>query len=184
VVSDGAYRGADLRRTVLLADDLLIDRFEVRADSERTMDWFLHVRADEVQGAQWSTRSESMGRDDGYQHLTAVRSLQRPGDAAAPLTLTWKSKEAPHPLATWLLLAPSDGVLLTDSIGYTIDEVVPCVVWRRRQAASVFVAVYDLTGGTVQAVTADEPRRVITVTTPAGARIFTLGENEADVQVR
>jgi hypothetical protein len=90
-------------------------------------------------------------------------------------------------LRLWLAALPRDEIFSANGIGYTMDQQVPCLIWRRKDQQTRFVAAYDLTGneGKIQGLRADtDPRRerLVELKTVEGNWRITFGPTGATVE--
>lgn len=182
--SRGAYPGAVLRRYLLLGDKLLIDVFDVEAAKPTTIDWLAHAVCQPVAPAASldernpsqpvALEGESLGSDEGYQHLTEVRRWAVAG------TTRWDFAAGPDAkakrLRVWVPAAEGETFYTAIGIGSNTSQKAPCLVRRRTAQRVRFITVYDLsgTGDHVTAVAPQEgetqvgPTPSLTVTTAAG----------------
>lgn len=77
---DTAYPGVMMRRTLILADDYLIDLFDLDAGEPRVADWVYHNIGEHAPHFDTTALDGSLGEDDGYQHITDVRTAALDGN--------------------------------------------------------------------------------------------------------
>jgi oligo-alginate lyase len=96
--SDEAYAGARLRRYLLLADNVLIDVFDVQAARETQIDLLAHAISQKVvpAGERGNGQAIVPGNGDGYQHLANGTSWT----VAKPSP--WEFHAGPKKLRLWL----------------------------------------------------------------------------------
>ncbi len=152
--SSGAYPGALLRRSLYLADDFLVDCFEVQTSRPvGLVDLFIHATAESLQPISGSgspatgapASSAKLKGRHGYRHLT--QTLEYPGH---PSRWAFHTADGTR-LGLHLLPDEADGkerLYTTLGIGYTVDQKTPTLVRRRSVPSGMtrFIAVYDLTG--------------------------------------
>ena len=168
VATDQAYRGAVLRRYLLLAPKFLVDVFEVVAEQPTQIDWFAHAVSQQIEPAGTGDVVQ-LGDCDGYPHLTGARKL--------PATGTWEFVDGSQRLKVWTLPAVGEEVFAATGIGYTLKQRVPCLVRRRQAARTRFVTVYDWSGsGRAVSEPAGDPATVEFATTTERWRINFAGD--------
>jgi hypothetical protein len=178
--TDGAYRGATLRRSILLTPEMAVDVVDVAAAAETQVDLLAHARSDSVEPvAAVALEPAAVGDGDGYAHFTDVRGADLAETAAFDFVA------GPSRLRAWLVAGEPEQVLLARGIGYTVPERTPTIIRRRQAATTRFVTIYDLGGaGTcVRGVSADRagPGRVVVETTSGRWQIVF---SDAGVDVR
>lgn len=143
--TDLAYPGSVLTRYLLLADNILIDVYDVAADKPTQIDWFAHAISEKLQPVEnlGPGMTASPGERNGYQHLTEGKSwtVTKPTQWDFVSATPDKAK-----LRMWIA-GPSQETLFTcKGIGHYINMLVPCLVRRVQGQQAQFVAVYDLSG--------------------------------------
>ena len=172
--SKGSYLDSTLRRYDLLTDQILVDIFDVETFMPSQIDWFAHAVSDGVEHSQTNGQARLPGTSDGYQYLTPGRVI------TPPVGLPWdfvagKGTNALR-LRLWFADPQQEQVFVTQGIGYSLDQKVPCLIRRRTAARTRFVTVFDLsgTGGTVRKAFTDPAGDLVTVETGPGVPAFTV----------
>ena len=172
--ADGAYADAVLRRYVLLTPQLLVDVFEVEADSKSQVDWFAHALSQRVEPAdeRGEGRDLAPGQDDGYQHLAEARVWTVERDSRWDFVDNGGKR-----LRLWFPGPGPQTVFVASGIGYWTHQKVPCLVRRRQADRTRFVTVYDLSGdgSYVRRVSAAEDALSVQVETVDGVWLARFG---------
>lgn len=140
--SDKAYAGAILTRYLLLTDKLLVDVFDVEADSPTRIDWFAHAISQAVKPRNDRGPGEvlALGDRDGYEHLVGGKAWTVQGQSQWDFIAG-----ADQRLRLWLAGEKTEKIIASTGIGYSIDSKVPCLTRRVDGRRAQFVTVYDLT---------------------------------------
>jgi hypothetical protein len=142
IESDGAYPGSVLRRRLLLADQFLVDVFDVRTAKETQIDLLAHAISEKLApvSALGAGAAAVPGKEDGYQHLVGGLVWQARGPTQ------WDFLAGKQKLRLWMDGPPRESLIACTGIGYTIDAKVPCLIRRVQGNTARFVTVYDLSG--------------------------------------
>lgn len=135
--ADGVYPGVALRRTLTLAKGRLEDRFECRAEAERTFDWAFHAGGKITASLELAPRPGALGEANGYQHITGVSAARTDG----AWSVTWQEGGARYTIR--MEAAPGTEIFVGEGPGQDPAERVPVVVVRRRARETVFRAVHE-----------------------------------------
>ncbi|HYG78711.1 MAG TPA: heparinase II/III family protein [Planctomycetota bacterium] len=148
--STQSYPGTTLRRYLYLTPELLVDVFDVTTAHPGTIDLAAHAVVDSLTPDQplKSEKLESLGSDNGYQHLSSVLAFK----PDAPSTFCFASGD--KKLRVHLCPAAGETVFTSIGIGFHPDQKAPCLIRRRVGGDARFISVYDLsrTGDAVQSV--------------------------------
>lgn len=135
---DTAYPGVMLRRTLVLADNYLLDVYEAEAEEPHVYDWFYH----NVGTLQPSFATEPMegplGDDAGYQHITEVST----GDGS----VTWQAEfTVPEVGRVRLTQLGEPGTRLYFGTGITGRDLTPCpvAVSRRETERTTWISAIE-----------------------------------------
>lgn len=141
--TDKAYSGCVLTRYLLLADNMLVDAFDVTSDKPTQIDWFAHAISEKLQPVQnlGPGTTATLGDKHGYQHLTDGRSWTSPGPTQWDFIAPDKAK-----LRMWIAGDSPEVLFSCKGIGHYINTLVPCLVRRVQGNHARFYAVYDLSG--------------------------------------
>lgn len=102
--NDNVYPGVMLDRTVLLTRDFLVDAVRVHADSERQLDWAMHL--DPALDLQVDSHEAiDLGNARGYEHF--INAVQYNGSASPWLTLPFHVWAQEGALWLWTEASPS-----------------------------------------------------------------------------
>jgi hypothetical protein len=142
--STDSYANTTLRRYLFLTPSMLVDVFEVQTDHKATLDLAAHAITEPVAsiGELNSEPLESLGSENGYQHLKEIRAWKTPGNSQ----WTFPGAKGAPQLHVHLLAAPDEQILTAVGIGYRPEQRAPCLLRRRIAQQARFVAVYDLSG--------------------------------------
>ncbi len=178
VASDSAYRGAKLRRQLLLFDTMLIDRFEVESAEPTQIDLFAHAVSKQVVPAEprGPGAKGEPGSRDGYQHLLNARSWQTEGPSG------WRF-EADKSQVLYVHFAglANEEIIACEGIGYQVAQKIPCLIRRVQGKTAAFVTVYDLSASADAVQRVEVEGRVVTVHGKAGRTVVRLEDAGAKV---
>lgn len=145
--NDNVYTGAKLDRTVVLAEDYVLDVFCVTADELRLMDWAMHSHG--TIAHEPGAEAIDLGQNMGYRHMSdAKMHPQRGGWVHVPFTFDSVASHA----SLWLDGSPDARVILARDVDPDRrtpigDRVKPqprtSVMVRARSKAMLFVSVWS-----------------------------------------
>jgi hypothetical protein len=139
-VSTGAVPGVVLKRFLVLSGDLLVDVFTTAGRRSDLTDWLLHGRGDPMASLPMVERKAPIGKDNGYQHLSALREG---GGTNAVFTFLPKG-DKPH--RVYCIESRPSTLFTGEGIGYTLRERAPFLMRRQSARNTVFLTVHDLSG--------------------------------------
>ena len=134
-VTDSAYEGVMLDRTIALVQGCLLDVFQVTGDTEHQYDWCIHGRGKAVSSIELSAVDGPLGPEPGYRHIDNVRKARLDGDL---WRVDW---QAPHG-SVRTLMRGGDEAILADGLTPRA-EVHPLAVQRTTAKTVLFVALYE-----------------------------------------
>ena len=135
---DRAYPGVLLRRTMVLADDYLIDVFELEAEAAHTCDWAYHNIGEHQPSLDLEPLDGPLGEGAGYQHITDV--------SAAEVAETWRSEfavPAAGRVRLTMLGEPETRVFLGTGMTGRGTEPCPAVIVRRETDRTTWVSAVE-----------------------------------------
>jgi hypothetical protein len=135
---DTAYDGIMLRRTVILADDYLLDVYDYEADEEHTADFVYHNVGEHTSLLETTPLDGPLGEGHGYQHITDVRAT----DGADTWQTDFSVPETGSVRLT-MLGEPDTEVFLGTGMTGRGTEPCPAVVARRQTAGSTWVSALE-----------------------------------------
>jgi hypothetical protein len=135
-VADKVYRGVLLRRELILRGNEAIDRFECLSETEHVYDWAFHAAGAVTTSFDRSPRRQSLGTDNGYQHIADVSEARLDGD----LWVRWETANAR--LTIHFLGAPGTRLIVGLGPGKHPRERVPVLILRRISKRTTFVATH------------------------------------------
>ncbi|MBN2047190.1 MAG: heparinase II/III family protein, partial [Anaerolineaceae bacterium] len=145
ISSADVYPGVELRRTLLLNDDYLIDIFNANSDSAHTYDWVYHgAGTNQLPPIDFQSAYGVLGSQNGYQHLAGVQSAA----ADERFSTTWLS--APRRQVEFTMLGEAGTTFYTAKgpiaadIGDVIsEEPIPLLIARREASSTQYVSIID-----------------------------------------
>ena len=135
---DTAYPDVRMRRTLILADDYLLDLFDLHAGEERVADWAYHNIGEHAPPFDTEALEGPLGEDHGYQHITDVRT--------ATLDGTWHTDFAVEDTGrVRLTMLGEEGTRVFLGTGITGRgiEPIPSLVVRRNAARTNWVSTFE-----------------------------------------
>ncbi|MGI6148391.1 MAG: sugar-binding protein [Limnochordia bacterium] len=130
---DDVYPGVDMRRTLCLGQDFLLDVVDIWSEQEHVYDWVIHTRAAvEMQaGCTAQPCPEGLGQRDGYEYL---RNVQRWDGDRLDAVLSWDDARLR------VVQLPSSSIYTARTLGIPLQEEIPnhTIVARRRGATTRF----------------------------------------------
>lgn len=197
VAAKGAYPGVELRRTVILTDDMLVLVDRARSSQAHTYDWVYHSEGQWHRAAFLGLKPGPVGappfRKAGYEHLANVE-LARPEGA---WRVGW-STPAGKRYTLWMAADPGTQVFLADGPDNPATRRLPFVIVRRQAKETTWAGVFDLTGkDVVQSIALLQPGTeaagalglhdgdlAVQVAGPDGITVFAVGSQGSVRQVR
>ncbi len=135
---DTAYPGVMLRRTVVLADDYLLDIFDYEADEEHTADFVYHNVGEHAPLVETAPQEGPLGEGSGYQHITDV--------SAAEVDDTWQTGFTVPDVGNvrlTMLGEPGTEVFLGTGMVGRGTEPCPAVAARRQTDSTTWVSAVE-----------------------------------------
>ncbi|MFW5866976.1 MAG: heparinase II/III domain-containing protein [Armatimonadota bacterium] len=142
---DSAYDDVMLRRTLLLADDYLLDVYDYRADEEHTADYVYHNVGEHAPLLETTPLEGPLGEGSGYQHITGV--------STAEVDDTWQTGfTVPDVGQVRLTMLGEPGTELFLGTGITGRGTTPCpaLVARRQTSDTSWVSSIEWRAGEAQ----------------------------------
>jgi len=176
------YDGVNLRRTVAIVEDALVDFFEVESDTEHQYDYALHIDGPLLSSSVELTPQEGMLADKpGYQHISSVRR----GPANGEVVTLWGDDA--RRLRLSCAAADDTEVIVGAGITNKLDRTMPMLILRRQAAGTVFASV-------MQPFTTEEPDApewlpqeggavAVRLTTPGGTALVVYNPTQGQVEV-
>jgi hypothetical protein len=187
-----AYPGVRLRRTLVLADDILIDVYEVESQDEHTVDWVMHLDGELRTELALQELPSPLGQDAGYQHVLNPR--------VADVDDAWNiTAEVPDGAVRLTMAAqPQTRVIVGRGMTGKPPRPCPALIVRRKTAATCFAAVMQTTaamptpevrllddvpaGTTAVAVSADGRQHIVAWSTDPDRGVGRVGDLQSDAR--
>ncbi|MGC9318536.1 MAG: heparinase II/III domain-containing protein, partial [Armatimonadota bacterium] len=165
------YDDAELRRTVAMVGDAVVDLFDVRGEAEHQYDYPLHIDGQLVESSTHLSLVEgTLGETCGYQHITSISR----GSTEGVATTLWRDGD--RLLRVTALAAGPTEVIVGEGITNALDRTMPVLILRRNATRTVFATV-------MQPSVSDAPPEVEQVDAPNGAIAVRLRVPDGDALV-
>lgn len=142
---NAVYPGVNLRRTVVMVGDSVVDFYEASSDSVHQYDYALHIAGKLAESSTTLTAEEgALSAKPGYQWITGVQR----GPQTGALTTMWTAERATLRISA----APDTGteVIVGNGITNATDRLMPMLILRRRAAQTTFATVMQPSVATVE----------------------------------
>ncbi len=132
-----AYAGVTMRRTVALADGVVVDVFDLRSDEAHTYDWLYHNFGRLEPRLPTTRLAKPMGSSGGYQHMTDI--------TRAETDMTWSAefRQDKANVRVTMLGVPKTAVFFGMGMSHNPPRPCPMVVVRRKAKRTTFVSVLE-----------------------------------------
>jgi hypothetical protein len=137
-VCDCAYPSYDIKRFLVLFDNIMVDVFVVEGKEKKQMDWIIHCRGSIVQDKNQKP-CEFLADHNGYQHL---KNIQMADEISEPQVYNFVQEDK-RSLRVFLLNNKNSSIFTGTSIGYNLKDSAAFLLRRRFASKTVFITVYD-----------------------------------------
>jgi oligo-alginate lyase len=136
VSAKGVYEASNFTRTVTVADYRIEDTFIVEARGEYTFDWMFYCKGDVICPYE-TVPVESLGDDEGYQHLFDIRKFSTDSDWYVDFDLEDKT------IRTTMVGEAGTEVFLVNSYTHSTEKKRYGLAVRRHTENTQFRAVHE-----------------------------------------